>query len=308
MFDAHAGQSELDGVVQRAQQLVAQHRTDDPSVDAVLWFDPALGIDRTVLAYALVDRQNWTRRYLKPLCRMLSLSLVFVLTVLKRLLFFVGRFSWHSAIDVLCIWFMRRFVSPEAAYLLIRHFVVETNLANFVIRNVNRHTQSQIPTLSLRPDALALMGNKTVIQHDFNIYNFLIALGQTLEEKKQKIPTLRREQLDFQDVHVPPINVERERGRYLNLDIESALYLMNIPFCLFTTAREYERAVNSFQLDESLLGLLATLTGDGRFRSWTPLKFPIWQTTNRDVARDLFWHAVVNELAHTRLLAIQRGE
>jgi hypothetical protein len=30
--------------------------------------------------------------------------------------------------DRMCLWFLRRFVSPDAVTLLIRHFIVETNL------------------------------------------------------------------------------------------------------------------------------------------------------------------------------------
>ena len=45
----------------------------------------------------------------------------------------------------------------------------------------------------------------------------------------------------------------------------------------------------------------AEITGDPTFRSWTPLKFPMWVSVNRDVPRDLYWHAIVNEYAHTHL-------
>lgn len=87
---------------------------------------------------------------------------------------------------------------------------------------------------------------------------------------------------------------------------------MNIPFCLFTTEDEYERAVNSFQLDESLCAYIANLTGDPVFRSWVPLRFPVWLSLHRDVPRDLYWHATVNEYVHTRLRqmrdALARGE
>jgi len=76
---------------------------------------------------------------------------------------------------------------------------------------------------------------------------------------------------------------------------------MSIFFCLLTTEDEYERAVNSFQLDESLMASIANLTGDLVFRSWTPLRFSPWLAIHRDVARDLYWHALVHEYAHGRL-------
>lgn len=282
----------------------ARDRSNPDPFEAMLK-DPALGLDKEAVAVAVRDMRRWTRRYIKPLARGLSLLSVFFIVALKRVLPF--QFRAHSLIDVLCIWFMRRFVSPDAAYSLIRHFVVETNLINFVAKNCGAE---DVATTELKPDALAKMGDHTVMQHDINIYNLVLDLGES--ETADVLSRRPLEELDFSMLTVPEIDVEPERRRWLNLDIETALYLMNIPFCLFTTEDEYERAVNSFQLDESLLGYIANLTGDLVFRSWTPLRFSVWLNIARDVPRDLYWHAIVNELAHTRLCAmrnaIARGE
>lgn len=287
-----------------APRAGARDRSNPDLFEAMLK-DPGLGLDKEALAVAVRDMRRWTRRYIKPVARWLSLVSVWLIVALKRVLPF--QFRAHGLIDTLCIWFMRRFVSAEAAYSLIRHFVIETNLINFVAKNCGA---DDVQTTDLKPDALRKMGDHTVIQHDLNIYNLVLDLG---ESKTADVLSRRPlEELDFSMLTVPEIDVERERKRWLELDIESALYLMNIPFCLFTTEDEYERAVNSFQLDESLLGYIANLTGDVVFRSWTPLRFSVWLNIARDVPRDLYWHAIVNELAHTRLCAMRdalaRGE
>ncbi len=260
--------------------------------------DPGLGLDKEALTVAVRDMRRWTRRYVKPVLRRLSLVSVFFIVVLKRVLPF--QFRAHGLIDSLCIWFMRRFVSNEAATSLIRHFIIETNLINFVARNCGA---DDVQETDLKPDALCKMGERTVMLHDINIYNLVIDLGDSESADVKRARPL--DELDFSMLTVPDIDTEPERRRWLELDIESALYLMNIPFCLFTTEDEYERAVNSFQLDESLLGYLANLTGDVVFRSWTPLRFSAWLNIARDVPRDLYWHAIVNELAHTRLCALR---
>mgnify|MGYP006177533449 CR=1 FL=1 len=77
---------------------------------------------------------------------------------------------------------------------------------------------------------------------------------------------------------------------------------MNVAFCLLTTAQEYRRAVHSLQLDESVLGCLAELTGDDMFNTWKPAGYIPIVRTNRDVPRDLFAHAVIHEYIHARLL------
>jgi hypothetical protein len=278
---------------------------DNPDVFEAMLADPGNGLDKAALAVAVRDMRRWTRRYIKPLARALSLVCVFLIVACKRVLPFQLRA--HGLIDVLCIWFMRRFVSSEAAESLIRHFVIETNLINFVSHNCG---DDDVERVTLKPNALRDMGHRSVIKHDINIYNLVLDLGASASA--DVLRARPHEQLDFSMLDVPVIDVEQARRRWLELDIESALYLMNIPFCLFTSEDEYERAVNSFQLDESLLGYIANLTGDPVFRSWTPLRFSAWLTIARDVPRDLYWHAIVNELAHNRLLAMrdarERGE
>jgi hypothetical protein len=100
---------------------------------------------------------------------------------------------------------------------------------------------------------------------------------------------------------VDPILASPKR-RLIRLDLETGMSFMNIMFCLLTTSDEYRRAVHSLQLDESLLGCLAELTGDEVFRSWKPAGYIPIIRTNRDVPRDLFAHAVIHEYIHARLL------
>ena len=81
-------------------------------------------------------------------------------------------FSAHSTMDRLCVWFLHRFVSPTAGALLIRHFLVETNLLNFLLRNAG------VPgVVGLRPTTLRGLGDRAVIEHDLNVYDVLIVAG-----------------------------------------------------------------------------------------------------------------------------------
>jgi hypothetical protein len=262
----------------------------DPTIAEVILHDVTQPISPEARALAARDLTRWSHRALLPWARAISLASVWCIRVLKAVVPF--QFSWHSAIDVLCVWFMRRFMSADAAELLARHFVVETNLLAFIAKNCGR----DVPAPTLRPLTLAALGeNNAVVVHDINVYNLVIDVGQS------GATLAPPHKIDFSAIHVPPLDGERARRRILQLDIETALYLMNVPFCLFTTQSEYERAVNSFQLDESVCAMLAAITGDATFRTWTPVKFPSWISVRRDVARDLFFHACVCEYAHTHL-------
>ncbi len=262
----------------------------NPTIADVLLHDPTQPLSPEVRTLLARDLARPSHRALLPMARAFSLVSVTMIRWLKRVLPF--QFASHRAIDVICVWFMRRFMSADAVELLLRHFVVETNLLAFIARSCGE----EISVPALRPTKLPDIGkDNAVIAHDLAVYNLVIDVGQS------EVEIGKRGALDFSMVHVPLVDGERSRKRWIDLDIESALYLMNIPFCFFTTETEYERAVNSFQLDESVCAMLAGLTGDVVFRTWTPVKFPAWISVRRDVPRDLFFHACVCEYAHTHL-------
>jgi hypothetical protein len=284
-----------------APQSVVRDRAN-PSIADVILYDQTQPLSEEARRLAARDLRRWSHRALLPIARVVSLTLVFFIRVVKTLLpdAIERRLRHHGALDVLCVWFMRHFLSADAAELLARHFVVETNLLAFIARNSG--TSIEVP--ALRPLTLADLGRgHAVIAHDLNTYNLVIDIGASGADIATPRPCL-----DYSMIAVPPIDGERARRRIIELDIETGLYVMNIPFCLFTTAGEYERAVNSFQLDESIGAMLAGLTGDAIFRTWTPVKFPSWISVRRDVPRDLFFHACVCEYAHTHLERLRAAE
>lgn len=257
--------------------------------------DPATPLSERAAELVHRDLRRWTRRYIRPLARPISLIAVWMIVALKRLLPF--QFSWHGMLDRLSVWFLRRCVSREGGELLLRHFIVETLLIRFVARNSGMH---DIPEPDLMPTTFAGLMGHAVIQHDINMYRLIIDAGEKLRASG-KFKFDQRASVDFSMLEVPDITPDDESVRLINLDLGTALYFMNIPFALFTAEDVYEQAVNSFQLDESLLAHFADITGDPLFRAWGTQQSLSWLEIDRDVPRALYLHAVVHEYAHTHL-------
>jgi hypothetical protein len=259
----------------------------------VMAADPAIGVDRATLDLIISDQRRPSRAFLYPVLRVLSRVAVAVIATGKRVC--PVRFAAHATMDRLCLWFLRRFVSPTAVTLLIRHFLVETNLLNFCARNAG------LPgaTVGLRPVTLADLGNRAVIEHDLNVYRVLFALGSREPGGPE------RGELDFSQLDIPRIDPEPGTRRLLNLDIQTALCLMNIPFALCLTAAEFRRAVHSLRLDVSLLSVLADLTGDDTFLGWRTGLPPVRVDSNIDVPATVYEHALVCEFALARLCALR---
>jgi hypothetical protein len=264
----------------------------NPSIWETLAADPTLQLDRRAVELLARDQRRWTRRWLLLPAGLASRVLVALICLLKRALPF--QFAAHDTMDRLCLWFLRRCVSPEAVELLVRHFIVETNLLNVIAANAG---PGDIPPVELRPTRLAELGDGAVIEHDLNVYNLVLDLGERAALPRPRPPA----ELDLSALEVPPIDPEPGTRRFLRLDIETALCCMNIPFAWCLTADEYRRAVHSLQLDETLLACLAELTGDLTFRTWRPDGYVIQPRTARDVPRAVYAHAVICEHAHARL-------
>lgn len=252
-----------------------------PGIWEALAGDPSLYFDRSALALLERDQRRWSRRWVFPVARLGSRWTVSAIVLAKRLL---PQFSSHRLLDRLGVWFMSRMVSEEGGELMLRHFILETNILNFIAANADG------PTAELRPVTLAELGNDAVLIHDVNVYELLASL---------KSRQLKNSAEDYSMLSVPEIDTTG--ARWMHLDLETGLALMNIAFVLCTTSGEYRRAVHSLALDESLLGCLSDLTGDPIFRTWKPAGSALMIRTNRDVPRELFLHAILHEYAHARL-------
>jgi hypothetical protein len=257
--------------------------------------DPSIPIDRDTLRLVIRDQRRPSRALLYPWIRVLSRVTVTIIVVGKRVC--PVRFSAHATMDRMCLWFLRRFVSPTAVSLLIRHFIVETNLLNFCVRNARLPGRKEV---GLCPVSLAELGNRAVIEHDLNVYRVLSALGRAGAAAGSP-GGQHRGGLDFSMLAVPEVDPEPGTRRLLNLDIQTALCLMNIPFAACLTPAEYRRAVHSLRLDASLLSVLAALTGDDTFLGWRTALPPVRVDSNIDVPATVYEHALVCEYALARL-------
>jgi hypothetical protein len=250
--------------------------------------DPTVPIDPATLRMVVDDQRRWTRRWLYPVARTVSAVAVAVIRIVKAVL----PFRAPATMDRLCVWFLHRFVSPSAGTLLVRHFLVETNLLNFLLRNGG----AAATEVTLRPTSLRQLGDRAVITHDRNVYDVLITLGVT--------GVTRPDRLDVSMLEVEPIDAGVGVRRWLQLDIQTALCLMNIPFAFCLTRDEYATAVHSLRLDESILALLAEVTGDETFLRWRPGTQTVRVDSSLDVPRAVYAHAVACECAHGYLRAM----
>lgn len=274
---------------------------DNPSIWEALAVDPTLAVPAESRSLQIRNMRRWTRRHLRPILSVLCRVVIALTLALKR----IGplqRLGSQRVLNWLGPRFLRRCCSPETLATVLRHFAIESQLINFVARNSGG---SDVETVDLMPTTAAQIaddhGLNAVIRHDANIFNLVIDLGRSVDADLTRRPL---DELDLSGLVLPDVDLEPATRRLINLDLESALEIMCAALALFMDYPTAERAINSFQLDESLFAAITELTGDTTYRTWAPVKFPNWLGTTGRVARDLHWHIIVNEYAHTRLSAM----
>jgi hypothetical protein len=275
----------------------------DPTLWEAMAVDPNLHVTPESVECQVRNLRRGHRRHTLPIVRAVCKVVVGLSLFVKRLL--PVPLGSERALNWLCPRFLRRFCSPDTLELVLRHLAIESNLINFVARNCRAPDVAEV---DLHPRCAADVAEhidadgtvlNAVVRHDANIFNLVIDLGESAVADVHTPKPL--DELDFSMLEIPAFDLEPEVRRWVNLDLESALQITVATLAIFMDFRTAERAVNSFQLDETLLASIANLTGDPTFRTWTPVKFANWLGVTGDAGRDLYWHVIVNEYAHTRL-------
>lgn len=283
----------------------APSQWEAPSLWETMAADPAVAVDPQALALVIADQRCRSRALLYPWIRPLSRLLVAMIVIARRACPWRG--SAHGLMDRMFLWFCRRLVSPVAVTLLIRHFIIESNMLAFIARNA---PGGPLPEPSLRPVTIAGLGDGAVIEHDMNVYRVLHAVGSARAPGGGAggavggVPEAATAP-DYRMIAVPVIDPGPASGRLLNLDIQTALCLMAIPFAACLTPAEYRRAVHSMRLDASLLALLSQVTGDPTFLGWQTALPPARVDSTGELPVMVYEHAVACELAHARLAALR---
>ena len=153
-------------------------------------------------------------------------------------------------------WGMKYWVSPEANFLILRHFYLGSEVLRFIKDNVKG--AEDIPMNPLKPLSLEVVKDNLFLEHDLNLYNFIINLNTAIQEKGLKIEPVSSP--DFSAVSEGPIPFEEFPNRWTNMmDLSSAIEVFTPVYQFFLTDNDFWRASNSLQLDEVIGVYAATI-------------------------------------------------
>lgn len=280
----------------------AAYDPSDPDPWLALYLDSSLPIDPGAKASLLRGIDSYSRRYFLPAMRPLIFLFYLFVKIFRRLFP-----SWPQSSNLLhglICWGLRTFASPDANRLILRHFNIGTEILNFIKDNVS---DVEIKTIPLRPKSIMDLRDNVFLQHDLNIYNFIIELNTGLRAQGREIETPER--VDFSSITDLELDFEQfPDGRLNFVDVQTAIEFYTPIYALFLSRHDFVRASNSLQLDETIGIYLACILGSDYHMSLVNNHHPMVPLSTLEAGFRLMMHGYDAEALHGYLREMKRRQ
>lgn len=231
------------------------YRKDDPDPWLALYLDQSTPIDESAKAALLRGHRSLSRRVILPLVRPIARLMIIIVQLIRLVL--PSSIQSSRILHRLIYWGLQYFATPDANYLILRHFNIGSEILAFIAANVPNVTITPHP---LRPQTLEDLLDNTFVQHDLNIFNFIIQLNASLREQGRELA--KPEQVNFDAISDVPLACENLPKKWHNIiDIQTAIELYTPLYGLFLSDHDFWRASNSLQLDETIALYVAKILG-----------------------------------------------
>jgi hypothetical protein len=280
----------------------AQFDPKDPDPWLALYLDQSLPIDEGAKQALLIGNRSISRRWLFPIARPLIFAFFIVVKILRGLS--PRRPNMNTALHRLIHWGLKTFASPEANMLILRHFTLATELLAFIKANA---VAVKIDSWPLRPIKLADLRDNVFLQHDLNIYNFIIQLNADLRAQGRDLAPVERP--DFSMISDDPIVLEPLPEGALNvIDVQTAVEAYTPLYALFLPREDFVRAANSLQLDEVVAIYIAKILGTDYHLAFMKNGHPLVPLSTLQAGHRLMMHGLDVEGLHGWLRMLKRRQ
>lgn len=272
------------------------HDPRDPNPWLAMYLDRSTPIDEEVKRAWLVDSSSRSRQYLLPFIRPFARTLIVLFQIVK--VFTPRRLAFSRTLHRLLAWGMENFISPEANWLILRHFHLGSQILQFIATNA----PVQVPTNALRPMKIADVREELFLVHDLNLYNFVINLNQALHANGRQLEPVACPDLSM--IRQPELRLEDMPARRRNLlDLQSSIELFTPIYQLLLTDSDFWRATNSLQLDETIGLYTATILDANAHLMLVNNRHPLVPMSTLRAGFRLTLHGLSTEMAHAHLMS-----
>ena len=275
---------------------------DDPDPWLAMYLDRSIRMDDEAKAALLISMRSRSREFFLPLIRPFIWIFAHLVT-LFRIIFpksFTSSKVLHRSIYV----GLKYFVTPEANFIILRHFHIGSELLGFVASNA---PQTNVKLSPLRPETLEDVLDDLFLKHDLNLFNFVINLNTALRDKGIDIST--PETVNFDAITDGPFPIKPFPKRWTNfIDVQSAIEIYTPLYQLFLSERDFWRASNSLQLDETIGLYVSRILGESQYLGLINNKHPLVPLPTISAGFRLLLHGLAAESLHSILREKKRQQ
>lgn len=277
-----------------------QYDITDPDPTLALLLDQTLPFDRSAKAALLTDQRSRTRQFLLPILRPFARAMI----VIAQLVHAISP-RWPHAprfLHRLIAFGMKHFLSKDANYLILRHFHLGSQILQFVAQNAAPGFQPELSAMD--PKNVNDIKDNLFLKHDLNIYNFIIQLNQEIKKRGTKIEKI--DTIDFSAIQPDKVKFEdMPNGRFNIFDLETAIELYTPAYAFWLSDRDFWRASNSLQLDETIALYVARMTGEERHLSLVNNGHPMVPQSTLRAGHRLMLHGLASEALYGFLVELK---
>jgi len=280
---------------------IKNHDIRDPNPWLAMYLDSSIPINSTTKRALMRDNSSKSTRYLLPFIALWSKVTMFFIHLFK--FFFPKLFDSSKALHKILAWGLKNFVSPDANLLIFRHFHAGSEILEFIALNVSG---VDVKTSPLKPYDFNDVKDDLFLNHDLNLYNFIIKLNNELKEKQLSIT--KRDKLNLDMISEDQFDHIKFPNKWTNiLDLRSAIELFTPFYQLFLTSNDFVRASNSLQLDETVAIYTTQILGTPGHLGLVNNKHPMVPVSTYSAAYRLVLHGLASETLHEILVNIKLG-
>jgi hypothetical protein len=277
------------------------HDANDPSPWLALYLDRSTPLPDHVKSAWLNDSSSVSRQYLLPFVRPLARLTIILIQIVKVLL--PKKWVASKALHWILAEGMKRFLAPEANWLILRHFHLGSQILAFVAKNA----PTVVSTNALKPLVLDDLKDELFLKHDLNLFNFVITLNAALREKGQTLNPVTT--ADFSMIDEPTLTLaDMPNSKFNFMDSQTAIEFFTPIYQLFLTDNDFWRASNSLQLDETIAIYCATILSAHNHLFMLNNKHPLVPLSTLKAGHRLVLHGLSSEMLHALLMQAKMAQ
>jgi hypothetical protein len=275
----------------------------DPDPWLALYLDRSVPMDDEAKSALLRGTASWSRRWLFNFVRGPIFTFFLVVKALRALT--PRRPNLNDDLHRLIHWGLRTFGTRDTDFLILRHFHIATEILAFIKANSGVEGIEIVP---LRPRNLKDLEANVFLQHDLNVYNFIIQLNRGLRAQSRDLTPPARP--DFSMITDGPFDIElpKKNGPLNFADVQTAIEAYTPLYALCLPRSDFIRASNSLQLDETIGIYLAKILGTDYHLAFIANRHPMVQLSTLQAGYRLMMHGLDCEMLHGWLRQMKRTQ